>query len=65
MYPPQDDNIRDVPGRSDVKRLRTRNHNIYIASNGAIRIEEITRKRSYSTNEGRIALPFFRENHAG
>ena len=48
MYPVQDDNIRDVPGQPDVKRARSKDHNIYIANNGAIRIVRI------STNE--IAL---------
>lgn len=65
MYPPQDDNIREVPGRPDVKRLRTKNHNIYIASNGAIRIEEITSKEIVLDKRGEDGSPVFRENHAG
>ena len=48
MYPVQDDNIRDVPGQPDIKRLRSKDHNIYVGKNGAIRIVQI------STNE--IAL---------
>ena len=48
MYPVQDDNIHDVAGHPDVKRARSKDHNIFIGKNGAVRIVQI------STNE--IAL---------
>lgn len=51
MYPVHDDNIRDVPGQPDVKRLRDKDHNIYIGKNGAIRIVQI------STNELALDKP--------
>lgn len=41
MYPPQDDALRDVPARPEVKRLRAKRHNIFIRQNGAFEIEEV------------------------
>jgi hypothetical protein len=41
IYPPQTDNRRTVSEMSGVARYRSKNHNIWIGSNGAISIEEI------------------------
>lgn len=40
MYPAQDDQVRSVPGRPDLRRLASIGHDTYIRDNGAIEIRE-------------------------
>ncbi len=41
LYPPQRDNWFEIPGHPGLTRMRTKAHNVYIASNGAIEIRMV------------------------
>jgi hypothetical protein len=48
LYPPQLDNIRDVPEHPRVKRFRSVAHNTYISDDGAMEIWHIRGKVLFS-----------------
>ena len=41
LYPPQRDDWFEVPGHSGITRMRTKAHNVFIASHGAIEIRTV------------------------
>jgi len=53
MYPPQADSFFAVDGHEEVTRLRSRGHNTFIRTNGAIEIQRIRGKKIELEKPGR------------
>lgn len=51
MYPPQNDNRNQVS--ANVARYRTRGHHVFVARNGAIRIQALCGQNVYMDKPGR------------
>lgn len=45
LYPPLKDARRSIPGRDDLIRFRSKGHNTFISSEGAIRIQTVGNRR--------------------
>ena len=52
LYPPHLDNIRSVPEKPFVKRLRSLAHNTFLGENGSIEIQETVSKRVVLSKAG-------------
>ena len=53
MYPPREDARRAVEGRPELRRYRSRRHNIYVSDDGALRIEEVRGRTCLLDKPGR------------
>lgn len=52
LYPPQPDNWFEISDHPDIIRMRTKAHNVFIASNGAIEIRTVKTKQVVFSKAG-------------